>query len=49
MDGNNVVSAQFYVSLKKYKEAQIKGAVTKQEMVLCSEDTLNFAAVDAPK
>jgi hypothetical protein len=55
-----MVSAQFYVSLKKYKEAYIKGAVTdfytsyrghctKQEMALCSEERFNFHGVDVPK
>ena len=55
-----LVSAQFYVTLKKYKELHIKGVVTefntgyrghctKQEMALCIEDTFNFHAVDDPK
>ena len=58
-DGNNVVSAQFCASLKKHKEAQMKGAVTvfytsyrghsaKQEMALCNEDTFNFPAAGTP-
>jgi len=55
-----VVSAQFYVSLKKYKEEQMKGTVTefynsyrghctKQETALIREDKFNFPAVDAPE